>query len=85
MGMLTLELVAGRWHCSFGSADVVGLEHARLVYEAVRDETADGRIPCPDGFASCQLVGTYDSPRAGPFTISTDCAGRTVIRNGARR
>lgn len=85
MGMLTLELAAGRWRCIFGSADVVGLEHARLVYEAVRDEMADGRIPCPDGFAPCQLVGTYDSPRAGPFTISTDRGWRTVVRNGARR
>lgn len=83
--MLTLELVAGRWHCNFGSADVAGLEHACLVYEAVRDGMTGGRIPCPDGFVPEQLVGTYDSPEAGPFTIATDRGGRAVVRGGTRR
>lgn len=85
MGMLTLELVAGGRRCSFGGADVVGLEHARVVYEAVRDEIADGRIPCPPRFAACQLVGMYESPTAGPFAIVTDHGGRTVVRDEARR
>lgn len=85
MGMLTLELVAGSRRCSFGGADVAGLEHARVVYEAVRDEIADGLVPCPPGFAACQLVGTYESPAAGPFAIVTDHGGRTVIRDEARR